>query len=141
MGLNIIFLPVVTKDLPISPRFSSRTNLYCGACSALVQLVNQWLNFTYSRCHAFRNGRKNTNPSLTRIELTASAPSRCAGYLLDCSAPGTLGETRKSNRSFDSLNPLLVDVSFELLPMLWKGYVLRSQRCSHLNTVYVSTYK
>ena len=30
-------------------------------------------NFTYSRSHAFRYGGKNTNPALTRIELTTSA--------------------------------------------------------------------
>ena len=36
------------------------------------QLVNQWLNFTYSRSHAFRYERKNTNPTLVRIELTTS---------------------------------------------------------------------
>ena len=43
------------------------------ASSALLQLVNQWLNFTYSRSHAFRYERKNTNPTLVRIELTPSA--------------------------------------------------------------------
>ena len=37
------------------------------------QLVNQWLNLTYSRSHAFRYERKNTNPTLVGIELTTSA--------------------------------------------------------------------
>ena len=36
-------------------------------------LVNQWLNFTYSRSHVFRYERKNTNPTLVRIEITTSA--------------------------------------------------------------------
>ena len=45
---------------------------YRDASSALSQLVNQWLNFTYSRSHAFRYERKNTNPTLVRIELTTS---------------------------------------------------------------------
>ena len=45
---------------------------YRNASSALLQLVNQWLNFTYSRSHAFRYERKNTNPTLVRIELTTS---------------------------------------------------------------------
>ena len=45
---------------------------YCDASSALLQLVNQWLNFTYSRSHAFRYERKSTNPTLVRIELTTS---------------------------------------------------------------------
>ena len=45
---------------------------YRDASSALLQLVNQWLNFTYSRFHAFGYERKNTNPTLVRIELTTS---------------------------------------------------------------------
>ena len=49
------------------------TFFYRDASSALLQLVNQWLNFTYSRSHAFRYERKNTNPTLVRIELTTSA--------------------------------------------------------------------
>ena len=68
----ITILPVVTKDLPIS--LGSRlTTFYRDARSAILQLVNQRLNFTYSRSHAFRNGRKNTNPALVRIELTTFA--------------------------------------------------------------------
>ena len=59
------------KDLPISPRFTPY-NFYRDA-SSLLQLVNQWSNFTYSRSHAFRYERKNTNPTLVRIELTTSA--------------------------------------------------------------------
>ena len=46
MDLIITILPVVTKDLPISPRFTPY-NLYRGASSALLQLVNKWSNFTY----------------------------------------------------------------------------------------------
>ena len=45
---------------------------YRDASSALLQLVNQWLNFTCSRSHAFRYERKDTNPTLVRIELTTS---------------------------------------------------------------------
>ena len=51
---------------------SRLTFFYRDASSALLQLVNQWLNFTYSRPHAFRYERKNTNPTLVRIELTTS---------------------------------------------------------------------
>ena len=72
MDLIITILPVVTKDLPVSPRFTPY-DFYRDASSALLQLVNQWLNFTYSRSHAFRYERKNTNPTLVRIELTTSA--------------------------------------------------------------------
>ena len=49
----ITTLPVVTKDLPISPQFTPY-GFYRDANSAILQLVNQWLNFTYSRSHAFR---------------------------------------------------------------------------------------
>ena len=52
---------------------SRPTTFYRDASSALLQLVNQWLKFTYSRSHAFRYKRKNTNPTLVRIELTTSA--------------------------------------------------------------------
>ena len=72
MDLIVTILPVVTKDLPIFPRFTPYIFL-SDASSALLQLVNQWLNFTYSRSHAFRYERKNTNPTLVRIELTTSA--------------------------------------------------------------------
>ena len=65
MDLIITILSVVTKDLP--------TIFYRDESSALLQLVNQWLNFTYSRSHAFRYKRKNTNPTLVRIELATSA--------------------------------------------------------------------
>ena len=51
---------------------SRLTIFYRDASSALLQLVNQWLNFTYSRSNAFRYERKNTNPTLVRIELTTS---------------------------------------------------------------------
>ena len=71
MDLIITILPVVTKDLPISPRFTPY-NFFRDASSALLQLVNQWLNFTYSRSHDFRYERKNINPTLVRIELTTS---------------------------------------------------------------------
>ena len=70
MDLIITILPVVTKDLPISPRFSPCQFFIAHANSAILQHVNQWLVFTYSRSHAFRYGRKNTNPTLVRIELS-----------------------------------------------------------------------
>ena len=72
MDLIITILPVVTKDLPISPG-SRLTIFYRDASSAILQLFNQSMNFTYSRSHAFRYGRKNTNSSLMRIELTTYA--------------------------------------------------------------------
>ena len=81
MDLIVTNMTVVTKDLPISPRFTPYDFLSRCKFSTLLQLVNQWLNFTYySRSHVFRYERKNTNPTLVRIELTTS---RCAAYLLD----------------------------------------------------------
>ena len=68
-------LPSCLWSLTIFPSLpgSRLTIFYRDASSALLQLVNQWLNFTYSRSHAFRYERKNTNPTLVRIELTTSA--------------------------------------------------------------------
>ena len=68
-------LPSCLWSLRIFPSLpgSRLTFFYRDASSALLQLVNQWLNFTYSRSHAFRYERKNTNPTLVRIELTTSA--------------------------------------------------------------------
>ena len=68
-------LPSCLWSLRIFPSLpgSRLTIFYRDASSALLQLVNQCLNFTYSRSHAFRYERKNTNPTLVRIELTASA--------------------------------------------------------------------
>ena len=72
MDLIVTILPVVTKDLPISPRFTPY--IFFSRCKfSTLTLVNQWLNFTYSRSHPFRYERKNTNPTLVRIELTTSA--------------------------------------------------------------------
>ena len=54
MYCNVAILPVVTKDLPISPR-SSPTICFRDASSALLDLANhRWLKFIYSRSHAFR---------------------------------------------------------------------------------------
>ena len=68
-------LPSCLWSLRIFPSHpgSRLTFFYRDANSALLQLANQWLNFTYSRFHAFRYERKNTNPTLVRIELTTSA--------------------------------------------------------------------
>ena len=68
-------LPSCLWSLMIFPSLpgSRLTIIYRDASSALLQLVNQWLNFTYSRSHASRYERKNTNPTLVRIELTTSA--------------------------------------------------------------------
>ena len=79
-------LPSCLWSLRIFPSLpgSRLTMFYRDANSALLQLVNQWLNFTYSRSHAFRYERNNTNPTLVRIEThDFRTTSRCADYLLD----------------------------------------------------------
>ena len=84
MDLIITILPVVTKDLPISTPVHALQFFYRDASSALLQLVNQWLNFTHSRSHAFRYERKNTNTTLFGKNRTHDfRTSRCADYLLD----------------------------------------------------------
>ena len=79
---------------------------YRDARSALLQLVNQWLNFTYSRCHAFSaTETKIQFLVFTTIELPTSALVGVRGYLLDHSGVGHLShvnparghkETRRS---------------------------------------------
>ena len=71
-------LPSCLWPLRIFPPLpgSRLTIFYRDASSAILQLVNQWLDFTYSRFHAFRYVRKSTNPPLIRIELTTSALAR-----------------------------------------------------------------
>ena len=53
---------------------SSRlTIFYCNVSSPFLQLVHQWLDFTYSRSHAFRYGNQNKISAVTRIELATPA--------------------------------------------------------------------
>ena len=68
-------LPSCLWSLRIFPSLpgSRLTFFRSDASSALLQLVNQWLNSTYSRSHAFRYVRQNKNPAFDRIELTTSA--------------------------------------------------------------------
>ena len=59
-------LPSSLWPLRIFPSLpgSRLTIFYRDASSSILQLVNQWLKFTYTRSHAVRYGRKNTNPTL-----------------------------------------------------------------------------
>ena len=81
-NIVILLMPVVTKDLPISPQFSPYAFFNPDASSALLQLVNQWLDFTYSRSHAFRYGRKNTISVFHKNRTHDFRTNRC-GYQLD----------------------------------------------------------
>ena len=79
-------LPYCLWSLRIFPSLpgSRLTISYRDASSALLQLFNQWLNFTYSRSHAFRYERKRTNPTYGKNRThDFCTTSRCAGYLLD----------------------------------------------------------
>ena len=77
MGLNVAILPVVTRDLPNSPRFTPY-DFYRDASSALLQLVNQSFNFTYSRSHAFRYEKNPTNSDGKSRTHDFRTNSRCA---------------------------------------------------------------
>ena len=80
MGLN----PSCLWSLRILPSLpgSCLTNFYRDASPALLQLVNQWLNFTYfSRSHAFRKNNINSGGKNRTHDFRTT--SRYAGYLLD----------------------------------------------------------
>ena len=89
-------LPSWLWSLKIFPSLpgSRVTIFFCHASSPLLQLINQWLNFTYySRSHVFRYGHRNKNSVLTRIELTISALlAGVRGYLLE----GGIGQWQAS---------------------------------------------
>ena len=70
MDFIITILPVVTKDLPISPRFTPYSFLSRCKFSTLTtrQPMVEFYLLTFPRFPL----RKNTNPTLTRIELTTS---------------------------------------------------------------------
>ena len=85
MGLIINMLPVVTKDLPLSPLFTPYDFLSRWKFSGLTtrQPMVEFYLLAFPR---FPLRKKNANPTLVRIELATSAlSSRCTGYLLDYS--------------------------------------------------------
>ena len=89
---------------------------YRDASSALLQLVNQWLNFTYSRSHAFRYERKNTNPTLVRIELTTSVLP--------------LGNPIECHEEVLSLQPIIPHLNLLTFPPTpWLGDAQKRSRC------------
>ena len=72
MDRIITILPVVTQDLRIFPRFTPYDFLL--QCKFINLTTRQLMvGFIYSRSHGFHYGRKSTNPTLVRIELTAFA--------------------------------------------------------------------
>ena len=63
---------VVSRDLPISPRFTPTSFCLNTGPALLLHLVNQWLNFSYSHPHAFRYRNQKKNSLLRRLELSNS---------------------------------------------------------------------
>ena len=78
-------LPSCLWSLRVFPSLpgSRLTVFYRDASSALLQLVNQWFNFTYSRSHAFRYKRKIHKSYFGNNRTHDFRTSRCADYLLD----------------------------------------------------------
>ena len=74
MDLIITILPVVTKDLPISPPVHA-LHFFLSRCKFSTLTTRQpMVEFYFTRVPTlFRYERKNTNPTLVRIELTTSA--------------------------------------------------------------------
>ena len=72
MDLIIIILPVVTNDLPISPRFTPYN--FLSRCKFSTLTTRQpMVEFYLLAFPRFPLRKKNTNPTLVRIELTTSA--------------------------------------------------------------------
>ena len=82
MDLIITILSVVTKDLPISPRFTPY-DFYRDASSALLLLVNQWLDFYLLTFPRFPLRKKEHKSYFGKNRTRDFRTSRCAGYLLD----------------------------------------------------------
>ena len=76
---NVAILPKLwsRRILLISPRFSPYDFFNRDAGSALLQLVNQGSNFIYSRFHAFRYGRKNTNSGFHKNRTHDFRTTKC----------------------------------------------------------------
>ena len=82
MDLIITILPVVTKDFPISPRFTPY-GFYRDASSAILQLVNQWFGIYLLTFPRFPLREKEHNFYFGKNRTHDFRTGRCAGYLLD----------------------------------------------------------
>ena len=82
MDLIITILPVVTKDLPISPRFTPYDFLSRCKFSTLTTLSVERKNTNPTYVPTLSVERKNTNPT-GKNRTHDFRTSRCAGYLLD----------------------------------------------------------
>ena len=61
---NVTILPVVTKYLLISPRYSPPAKIHRDASSALLHLANYWLKCTYYVLTFLRFSLRNTGTEL-----------------------------------------------------------------------------
>ena len=109
MDLIITILPVVTKDLPISPR-STPYDFYHDASSALfLQLVNQMAEFYLLTFPRFPLRKKEHKSCFGRNRThDIRTTSRCAGYLLDHS--GDDSDAKTGRLAIRILNLLLTSL-------------------------------
>ena len=91
---------VVSRDLHISPRFTP-TILYRDACTALLHLVNQRLNFSSLRPHAFRYENQKKISLLLRHKFRLS--ERMLYPLFSC----TRDQVSRARRHAESLEQRL----------------------------------
>ena len=82
MGLNVTILPLVTKDLPIAPRFTPYDFLWPCKFSTLTtrQPIVEFYLLTFSR---FPLRKKKQKFCFDENRTHDFRTSRCAGYLLD----------------------------------------------------------
>ena len=90
MDLIITILPVVTKDLPISPRFTPYNFLSRCKFSTLTtrQLMVEFYLLTFPR---FPLPKKEHKSYFGKNQTHDFRTSRCAGYLLDHSGDNLIG--------------------------------------------------
>ena len=112
MGLIITILPVVTKDLPISPRFTPYDFLSRCKFGTLTtrQPIVEFYLLTFPR---FPLRKKEHKSYFGKNRAHDFRTSRCAGYLLD--------------HSGDELQPLIPDKARE---GAWSWLLLRRQCCT-----------
>ena len=84
MDLIITILPVVTKDLPISPRFTPYNFFYRDASSALTLTTSQpMVEFYLLTFPRFPLRKKEHKSYFGKNRTHDFRTSRCAAYLLD----------------------------------------------------------
>ena len=127
MDLIITILPVVTKDLPISPRFTPYIFLSRWKFSTLTtrQPMVEFYLLTFPR---FPLRKKEHKSNFGKNRTHDFRTSRCAAYLLDHSGDELLYEFE--SHSFDTnYIKRITEVSF-LLSLWMFAYCIPYNRCS-----------